>query len=293
MSQSRSLQLALLAAVGALLVAAGPASAASRKPVTRGSTYLALGDSVTFGYQETTVVPAPDYPHATSFTGYPELLRSALRLHVFNAACPGETSASFINASAPSNGCESTPPGGPTIYRKNFPLHVRYADSQLAYAVKFLRKHRHTRLVSLMIGANDLFLCQKTTADACGSAAEQSATLSKVSANVRRILSAIRRMGHYRGQLALVDYYALDYTSPPLVAFSAELNRAMAKGARGFHVVTADGFGTFRAAALHSGGSSCTAGLLTQLGRPGTCGVHPSYAGQGLLAHALLRAIRL
>jgi len=270
----------------ALAVAAAPAAAARRPAVTRGSTYLALGDSVPFGYQEPTVVPAPGYGNARNFTGFPELIGSALHLHVANASCPGETSASLVNAAAPSNGCENG-------YRRSFPLHVRYKGSQLAYAVKFLRRHRKTRLVSLMIGANDLFLCQKTTSDGCGSAAEQSVVFAKVGVNVRKILSRVRNTARYRGQLAIVTYYSLDYSSPTINTLTSGLNGAVRKAARRFHVVVADGFGTLRAAAAHSGGSTCNAGLLTQLGRPGTCGVHPSYAGSTLLAQALTKAIRL
>jgi lysophospholipase L1-like esterase len=270
--------------VAALLVAAAPAAAAP-KPVTRGSTYLALGDSVAFGYQESGVVPAPDYSHATNFLGYPELLGRALHLRVFNAACPGETSASLINASAPSNGCENQ-------YRKSFPLHVRYSGSQLAYAVKFIKRHRNTRLVSLTVGANDYFLCQKTTSDGCASPAEQSATLSRIGTNVGKLLAAIRNKAHYRGQLAIVNYYSLDYSSLAITAVSAQFNTAVHKSLKRFHAVLADGFGTFRAAALHSGGHTCSAGLLTQLSTGG-CGIHPSYAGQTLLAAALARAIRL
>ena len=55
----------------------------------------------------------------------------------------------------------------------------------------------------------------------------------------------------------------------------------------------ADGYGELRTASLHSGGNTCQAGLLTQLGKPGSCGIHPSYAGQALLAQALEKAIRL
>jgi hypothetical protein len=55
--------------------------------------------------------------------------------------------------------------------------------------------------------------------------------------------------------------------------------------------VVADGFGEFRRASAHSGRKPCTAGLLTQLSTGG-CGVHPSYAGQGLLALAVERVIR-
>jgi lysophospholipase L1-like esterase len=283
---------AIAAAVGLFAVAAGPAAAAKPKPVTPGSTYLALGDSVPFGYQESTVVPAPNYARASSFVGYPELLGAGLRLKVVNAACPGETSASFINASAASNGCENAP-AGKTAYRARFPLHVRYKGSQLAFAVKFLRKHPDTRLVSLMIGANDYFLCQATTSDSCASPAEANATVAKITANVRRILSAIRHKAHYRGRLAIVEYYSLDYASPAVNALLSSFNRAIHKAARSYHVVTADGFDTLKAAAFHSGGDTCAAGLLTQLGKPGTCGIHPSYAGQALLSQALLEAIRI
>jgi hypothetical protein len=48
-------------------------------------------------------------------------------------------------------------------------------------------------------------------------------------------------------------------------------------------VVIADGFGELQAASARSGGDTCTAGLLTQLSTGG-CGIHPSYAGQALLA---------
>jgi lysophospholipase L1-like esterase len=116
----------------------------------RRSRYLALGDSVTFGYQEPQVVPAPNYHNPSRFLGYPEQLGAELHLRVANAACPGETSASLINASAQSNGCENA-------YRKNFPLHVRYKGAQLAYGISFLGSHREVKLVSLMVGANDLF----------------------------------------------------------------------------------------------------------------------------------------
>jgi lysophospholipase L1-like esterase len=168
--------------------------------VTRGSWYLALGDSVTFGYQEPFVVPAPDYHRAASFRGYPEQLGTELHLRLANAACPGETSASLISGRPPSLGCEGA-------YRRRFDLHVRYRGSQLAYAVSFLRHHRHVRLVSLMIGANDLFLCQATLPDHCASPAERAATLARVSRNVGTILSAIRRRARYCGQLLVVNYY--------------------------------------------------------------------------------------
>jgi lysophospholipase L1-like esterase len=277
----------LCAAGSSALIAAGTAAADGSKiwKVSSGSRYLALGDSVTFGYEESSVVPAPDYLNAASFAAYPEMLGAELHLKVTNAACPGETSSSLIDASARSLGCENA-------YRKNYPLHVSYKGSQLAYGVNFLRRHDDVRLVSLMIGANDLFLCQRSTKDACASPSEMNRVFAKISANTKRILSAIRNTAHYRGQIALVNYYSLNYASAVISSFSILLNRAMDSQAKRFHAVIANGFSEFRAASRHSGGSSCVAGLLTQLSAGG-CGVHPSYVGQTLLAQALEKSIRL
>src|ERR1700743_54122 len=63
--------------------------------VVRGSQSLALGDSVTSGFMESSVVPAPNYADAASFLGYPKQLAARLHLSVANAACPGETFSSL------------------------------------------------------------------------------------------------------------------------------------------------------------------------------------------------------
>jgi lysophospholipase L1-like esterase len=277
----------------ALMAGAAPAAPTSRAaPVTPGSDYLALGDSVTFGYMEQQVVPAPNYHNAVSFPGYPGQLGAELRLKVANAACPGETSSSLIDTSAQSNGCENSV-GHPHVgYRLSYPLHVHYTGSQLAYALAYLKGHRNVRLVSLMIGANDFFACVSTTKDGCSSTSERNALLTKIRSNVRKILGSVRNTAHYGGQIAIVSYYSLDYSSAATTALSVTLNKAVDGAAKPYRVVIADGFGEFKAAASHSGGNPCKAGLLTQVG-PSSCGVHPSYAGQALLAQALHKAIRL
>lgn len=268
-------------------------AAAGSTAVTRGSAYLALGDSVTFGYKESAVVPTPDYADAASFLGYPEQLGSELHLTVANAACPGETSSSLINASAQSNGCENTPGAPGTGYRKSYPLHVKYKGSQLAYALSYLKSHHNVRLVSLMIGANDYFVCEETTADQCASTSEQAAVLGTVGKNIRTIFSSIRNKAHYTGQLVIVNYYSLDYASAASNALSEALNKTQDAAAKPFHASVANGYTELQAASVDSGGNTCTAGLLTQLGTPGDCGIHPSYAGQALLAQAVEKAIRI
>jgi lysophospholipase L1-like esterase len=284
---------AALGAANASAVILTPVGGSTPAAVSPGSRYLALGDSVTFGYEEPQVVPAPNYHDAASFLGYPELLRAELHLRVANAACSGETSSSLINASAQSNGCENRPTQPTVGYRTLYPLHVSYKGSQLAYALRYLHTHGDVRLVSLMIGANDYFVCVETTKDSCSSASEQKAVLATVAKNIGTILSAIRHKAHYHGQLAMVNYYSLDYASAADNAFSTALNKTADAAAKPFHVVIANGFGELEAASVHSGGNTCTAGLLTQLGSTGKCGIHPSYAGQALLAEALEKVIRL
>jgi lysophospholipase L1-like esterase len=282
---------------GLLGAVAAPAGAAvrpvTRPPVVPGSQYLALGDSITFGYREATTVPPPNYRAASTFIGYPQLVAAGLHLKAANAACAGETSSSFVNPTAPSNGCENHAPPITTpteLYRTNFPLHVSYKGSQLAFAVKYLRTHRNVRLVSLMIGANDLLRCQSTTSDGCISVGEEQAVLSLLRRNVTQILSTIRRQARYRGQLVIVNYYSLDYSSAFITNIVSALNSTVDGAAKPFRVLIANGFGQFYQGSLYSRASPCTAGLLTQLS-PRGCGVHPSYAGQSLLALAVERAI--
>jgi lysophospholipase L1-like esterase len=288
-----------MALVPALLVVGGGSALGRAKlvratrnlPVTPGSQYLALGDSVTFGYMESNVVPAPDYGNAAAFPGYPEQLGARLRLSVANASCPGETSSSLIRTSAPSNGCENNPAHSSSNYRNN-PLHVKYTGSQLAFALSYLRSHHKVRLVTLMIGANDFFVCQETTSDGCASTAERNATAATVTRNIHTILSAIRHKAHYNGQLVIVNYYSLNYSVAAVNAQSQLLNQVQDNAAKPFGVKIADGYGELRAASAHSGGNTCTAGLLTQLSTGG-CGIHPSYAGQALLSQALEKAITI
>jgi lysophospholipase L1-like esterase len=280
-----------LACAGVAMLAGASGATAEAPRVGPGARYLALGDSVTFGYQEPQVQPPPDYSKASNFKGYPEHLRTALHLRVSNAACPGETSSSFIDPSAPSYGCENYPGSPNAGYRRFFPLHVSYKGSQLSYAIGFLRKHPETRLVSLMVGANDFFLCQKTTSDGCRSKSEQQATLATVKRNVHHIVAAIRNKAEYEGQLVLVHYFSLDYNNAVITAGARSLNSTMDAAAEGFHAAHADGFGEFRRGSAHSDRNPCRAGLLTQLSSGG-CGVHPSYSGQGLLALAVENVVR-
>lgn len=244
--------------------------------------YLALGDSVPFGYQPAAV--GPDYRDPNNFVGYPEVLARHRGLRLVNASCPGETTASMIDPKAQSNGCENSL-GSPFGYRTLFPLHTAYAGAQLDFAVSYLRSHRRTRLVSLSIGANDVFLCQRTTTDQC-TGTDFAVTVAQVEKNVRTILSTLRHRAHYRHRIAVVSYYSTDYRDPVLTGGVVALNAAVARSAAANRAVVADGFNAMRRAAASAGGDTCAAGLLIAL-PTGGCDVHPTRAGHRVLARAL------
>lgn len=270
---------------------AGVASpvAADVQPVHAGVDYLALGDSVAFGYRPSAVTSPATYLDASNFVGYPEDLAEQKSVHLSNASCPGETTASMITVGAQSNGCENSI-GSSYGYRTFFPLHVNYPGTQLSYAVDYLHRHPRTRLVTIDIGANDLFICQATTSDHC-TGADFPAVLRQITENLRTILLTLRQAGHYHHNLVLMTYYSLNYSDPVQVAGTMALNAALTAAGRGLDVLVADGFAAFRQASQNAGGDPCAAGLLIAL-PTGGCNIHPSALGHHVLAAAIAAAIR-
>jgi lysophospholipase L1-like esterase len=271
--------LALVSAVALFSMGAIPAQASSE-----GHGYLALGDSVAFGFS-----PLVDPRSAANFTGYPEIVAQRLNIEDVNAACSGEATGGFIDAHGLDNVCRD--------YRSAFPLHVSYTGTQLSFAVKYLTANPRTRLVTLNLDANDLFrLTSGPSSDfwppsgcytpnifvyfrATGCAVQ----------NLETIFAAIRATG-YDGLIVAMTYYALDYSDKTGLIFSGLLNGAMVNAAaHSDNVLVADGFKAWEARANAVGGSSCTAGLLI----PVTvgCNIHPSPAGRDLLAGAIVDTI--
>lgn len=297
--------LATLAAVGAAvaaLTAAGavPASAvAGPAPVTQGSRYLALGDSIAFGFRESNAVQTPNYAKAGTFIGYPALIAQDLGLRLTNAACPGETTASFITAGRLDHGCtlqeNETSPG----YRAVFPLHTKYTgpkESQLQFAIAYLKKFPKTRLVTLQIGANDGLRCIEL--GQCNTTQQKAVLAGQVQKRLTTILNAITKKAGYHGQLVLVNYYSVNSASTAANDNSNLLNLAEAAVARNYKNVTiADAYSRFASASRNAPGkNTCVAGLETFLKSAtppnGNCGIHPSLAGHALIATAVERVVK-
>lgn len=269
----------LVSALALLFVAAVPVSASSE-----GHSYLALGDSVPFGFN-----PNPAFwPDASDMVGYPDIVAKELNIEDVNAACPGEATGGFISLTGTDNGCHS--------FRSAFPLHTFYSTSQLDFAVSYLRTHKRTRLVTLMLGANDVFhlenVCKAehpndpVAIGACV-ATGLPGVIATMTVNLNFIFASIRATG-YQGLLIGVTYYALDYSD---TSGSVLLNGPMMSAASAHGALIADGLAAW--APVAAGGSSCAAGLLLPAFPPSMpgCDVHPTPLGRDLLAAAVVKAV--
>lgn len=269
-----------------ILIAAFAAFPALRAFATgdpdREQDYLALGDSVAFGFS-----PLLNRHDAANFIGYPTPVAAALDEIVTNASCPGEASGGFISLTGVDNSCRP--------YRANFPLHVAYSTDQLDFAVQFIEAHPHTRLVTIDIGANDLFVLER----ACKGPSDPNfvpclkaglpGLLTTLSTNLDTIYGAIRNTARYPHQLVALTYYSLDYRDALGTGIIGEINQVVADRTVAWGGAVADGFGAFAAAS--GGGDTCAAGLRIPL-PGGGCDIHPSPAGRDALAGAILAVVR-
>ena len=259
----------LLFASSALFAADG----ASARP------YLALGDSVSFGFITNAGF---EYVNPENFVGFPDYVVQALKFNTNDAACPGETSGSFLSSTAPDDGCR--------LYRSSkVPLHVNYSSTQLDFAVSFLMAHPNTRLVSVGLGADDVLLLRDQCADdpTC-IALGLPQVLAAVETNLATILGDLRAAG-FKGIIVVVNYYSVDYSDANQTAITAALNQALETAAATQpRAVVADVFTAFQGIAASAGGHTCNVGLLNASAQDQfMCDIHPSQFGQKLIARVV------
>jgi lysophospholipase L1-like esterase len=245
--------------------------------------YLALGDSYPFGSRcETTPCTQPDSPTTLEtakndnfYVGYPDYLQVMIDRPLINAACPGESTSSFITLDAPTGlACSQV--------RALGLLHIEYAGSQMEFAEDYLRTHDRVQLVTLQLGGPQTgrFFedCQLNPTCILNGLPAHTARLV---ADLTTILSRLRGTG-YSGQIIFVEYPSTNYNGflaqiPPQL-YQAILPVLVANGAQKAPVYDA-----FKAAATPFGGNSCATGLLITNAN-GTCNVHPTAAGHQLIA---------
>lgn len=267
------------------LVVAGMIFAEDRGDEKEGR-YLALGDSLAFGY----IIQAGfEYVNPENFVSYADYTARALRLDVVNASCPGETSSSFLSSSAPDLGCRAI--------RATFPLHVAYGSTQLDFAISYLKAHPHTQLVTIDLGANDFFLlqtnCAQTTNPAQCIQSGFPGVLGMIELNMETILGELRATG-YKGVIVVANYYSLDFSDPQQNQLSAAVNAVLANAASAHGAVIADVFSAFKNAlptTLTGDNWTCKAGLLNATPQNQfVCDIHATQSGHRLMARATVSA---
>jgi lysophospholipase L1-like esterase len=239
--------------------------------------YVALGDSLAFGF-----TPLTPLGNLKNYHGYPEEVADAIKTKLVNASCFGESAQHFVKLDAPDLGCQA--------WRANHHLFASYKGTQMDYAVKYLKSHWKTELVTINIGVNDLLLFSQSAGAfcngdiACITNKLISEFLPAYAANLTTIYNRIRIEAAYTGPIVAVNGYAIDYQNPVQVAGIAALNSVLASVFQGN---VADAFTAFGSAAAAKGGDLCATGLLVKFPN-GTCDTHPSAAGHALIADLIL-----
>jgi lysophospholipase L1-like esterase len=277
----------LLLMVCTLITLFAIGSASATPPAGSSNNYLALGDSIVFGY---ITEAGYDYYYPTNFVGYGDWDSLALGLNLANGGCPGETTGSFLSRTAPDNGCRA--------YRALFPLHVIYPSvnaTQLAYATSYLKQNTSVALVTIQLGANDILLLeQQCNNDPTCIENGAPQVFATAEANMTTSLAALRATG-YSGPIIVLNYYSPDYSNQFDTEITEGLNQAITAPAPAYGAVVADVFSAFEAASSNpfAGGQTCVAGLLAPANpqtSPPTCDDHPSQYGHKLTAQVVAAA---
>jgi lysophospholipase L1-like esterase len=223
-------------ALGALVLS--PAAGAAKV----GTTYLALGDSLAYGYHQAQFreeVKAGKVNAATFNDGYVDDFGAGLKLanpslQIINDGCPGETTETFIKGSGIPGFCAGGPTGTP------FPgiwLHHPYFGSQQSDALAAIAANPGVSPITLDIGSNDVLQFLETK---CGfpvtytcTEAQVKAEYEHITTNVSSILTTLHAAAP-KAQIVLIGAYNPYPTVVPngdkgLAQFAAMLKAAAAK----------------------------------------------------------------
>ncbi len=232
----RACSLACCAAAIAALGVLGLAPAAGA--TTLGSTYLALGDSLTYGYHQAQFQEelAKGAVNPASFNdGFVDDFSAALKLanpklQVINDGCPGETSDTFIKGPGfPGPFCAGGPTGTPFPYV--FLHHPYTTSSQLSDALAILESNHNVSPISLDIGANDVlqFLVHTCGFPAKSCTAEQIGNeYLHIATNVGSILAQLRAAAPHAQIVVIGNYNPYPTVTPEGDKALAELNELLA-----------------------------------------------------------------
>lgn len=237
--------------------------------------YLALGDSLAFGYQ----------PDLNWVQGYAQQLWYDLQQHgsrhIVNFGCSDVTTQEFIQGGCPLANIR----------------HDYYNGSQLAAAVAFLNEHKgEVSPVTLDLGANNVLgdINPKT----CTVNDFWYQDLSVMDSDLDLLIlpkleqALTGRGGQQLGQLVMMNYYnPYQRQCPGADSFIRQLNRHLAADAASYSVPIVDVYSAFNAAS--AGKTSQTGGVcrLTWM-----CGwpiqdIHPTSTGYRVIADTIKRTL--
>jgi len=182
--------------------------------------YLALGDSLAYGYQDAKFKAelASGTFDASTFTGYPGDLATLMKavrpdLQETNLGCPGETTVTYFHAGM----CPT-----PSIL-----LHVQYQTSQRDAALAFLAAHPgQVSPITLNNGANDVTPCLQSSDPSCFPT-----QIAAVGANLDTALGELRAAAP-NAEIIVMQYYdPYAFNFPSTIGITVALNQAIATAA--------------------------------------------------------------
>jgi lysophospholipase L1-like esterase len=232
--------------------------------------YLALGNSLAFGYQ-----PNGDFTHGYVNDLF-QLFQNEGTKDVTDLGCPGETSTTFIHG-----GCPFASPGTP---------------AQLTAARAFLLANPgKVSPVTLDIGSNDVLPDIAITSSGCTVNVSQfNADLATLDSNLTgtilpALLAALTVKGRVTGSIVMMNYYdPFQNICPASVPFTQTLNQHLAADVNGFGIIV-DVFGAFGGATTPNP-NICT---YTWVCTPAPLGpnIHPTDQGYSVIADTFAAAI--
>jgi lysophospholipase L1-like esterase len=216
----RARLLACCVAAVALVGAVAFAPTAGAANLVTGSTYLAVGDSLTYGYhakQFSEEIAKKGFAEATNYEeGFVNDFGNTLKvlqpkLQIANLGCPGETTDTAEKGpGAPYTGsyCAGGPTGSPFPFAF---LHKPYThNTQVEEAEAILKENSNVSPITVDLGANDILQFLKST---CGYPAKYTCTelqvgeeLAKVSGKVGAIVEKLRALAP-RATIVVIGQY--------------------------------------------------------------------------------------
>jgi lysophospholipase L1-like esterase len=254
--------------------------------------YLGLGDSIAYGQNSWIPYTKEARPDDKAFIGYPMLVGAELFGGRFlDLGCPGETTASFYDATVRDNGCRAYKTDNAQA------MHVQYASTQAEKMREVLAAHPEVKAITFSLGGNDLLMTLADCAKEAGSgdAALACATqripqvLTAGKENLGQIFSSLRESG-FTGDIVYVNQYSNNLPGSQQTTAINLWNLSIADVGAASNVKVADVFSAMAKAAESAGGDPCAAGLL--IPNPvqpvpegqAKCDVHTSAAGTRVLA---------